>query len=162
MLSFLPFFNWKAIYKNVFKGLYKRIENNWNCRSSLPVVVCKKSGLRNFAKCTGKHLRQGFLFNKVAGLKPLALLKKRPWHMSFPVNFLKLLRAPFPVQHHWQLLLGSFLGCQSMWYFNKNTIFSRMNIIFFGDTGDITPRCIFSGQEHPCFVFFARRAMSCF
>ena len=40
-----------------------------------------------------------------------------------------------------------------MWYFNKNTIFSRMNIIFFGDTGDITPRCIFSGQEHPCFFF---------
>ena len=28
-----------------------------------------------------------------------------------------------------------------------------MNIIFFGDTGDITPRCIFSGQEHPCFFF---------
>ena len=38
-----------------------------------------------------------------------------------------------------------------MWYFSENTIFSRMNIIFFGDARDITPRCIFSGQGHPCF-----------
>ena len=34
------------------------------------------------------------LFNKVAGLRPVALLKKRLWHMYFPVNFVKFLRKP--------------------------------------------------------------------
>ena len=30
----------------------------------------KKGVLRNFAKFTGKHLRQRLFFNKVAGLRP--------------------------------------------------------------------------------------------
>ena len=34
-------------------------------------------------------------FNKVAGLRSATLLKKRLWHKRFPVNFAKLLRAPF-------------------------------------------------------------------
>ena len=34
-------------------------------------------------------------FNKVKGLEPLALLKKRLWHRCFPVNFVKFLRTPF-------------------------------------------------------------------
>ena len=32
----------------------------------------KKSVLRNFAKFTGKHLRQRLFFNKVAALRPKA------------------------------------------------------------------------------------------
>ena len=34
------------------------------------------------------------LFNKVAGLRPATLLKKRLWHKCFPVNFAIFLRAP--------------------------------------------------------------------
>ena len=34
-------------------------------------------------------------FAKVAGLRPATLLKKRPWHSCFPVNFAKFLRTPF-------------------------------------------------------------------
>ena len=34
------------------------------------------------------------LFNKVAGLRPVILLKKRLWHRCFPVNFAKFLRIP--------------------------------------------------------------------
>ena len=30
-----------------------------------------------------------------------------------------------------------FLECQSIWYFNRNTIFSRINIIFFRDAGNV-------------------------
>ena len=37
-------------------------------------MFCKKAVLRNFAKFTGKHLCQGPLFNKVAGLRPATLL----------------------------------------------------------------------------------------
>ena len=50
---------------------------------------------KNFAKFTGKHLCQSLCFNKVAGLSPAALLKKRLWYRCFPVNFVKFLRTPF-------------------------------------------------------------------
>ena len=40
-------------------------------------VFCKKGVFRNFAKFTGKHLCQSFIFNKVAGLRPPTLLKNR-------------------------------------------------------------------------------------
>ena len=37
-------------------------------RSSRSEVFCKKGALRNFAKFTGKNLRQRLFLNKVAGL----------------------------------------------------------------------------------------------
>ena len=49
-------------------------------------VFSKKGVLRNFAKFTGKHLCQRLFFNKVAGLSPVTLLRKRLWHRCFPVN----------------------------------------------------------------------------
>ena len=51
--------------------------------------------LENFAKFTGKHLCQSLFFNKVAGLRPATLLKKRLWHRCFPVNFAKFLRTSY-------------------------------------------------------------------
>ena len=68
-------------------------------RSSRPEVFCKKGVLRNFTKFTGKHLCQSLFFNNVAGLRPATLLKKRPWHRCFPVNFAKFLRTPFLTEH---------------------------------------------------------------
>ena len=56
--------------------------------------MVRKGVLRNFAKFTRKHLCQSLFFNKVAGLRPATLLKKRLWHRCFPVNFVKFLRAP--------------------------------------------------------------------
>ena len=68
-------------------------------------MFCKKGVLRNFPKFTGKHLCQSLCFNKVPGLKPSTLLKKRPWHRCFPVNFAKFLGAPFLTDHlRWLLL----------------------------------------------------------
>ena len=61
-------------------------------RSSRAEVFCKKGVPRNFTKFTGKHLCQSLFFNKVAGLKPATLLKKRLWHRCFPVEFVKFLR----------------------------------------------------------------------
>ena len=54
----------------------------------------KKGVLRNFTKFTGKRLSQSLFFDKVAGMRPATLFKKRLWHMSFPVNFAKFLRTP--------------------------------------------------------------------
>ena len=51
--------------------------------------------VKNFSKFTGKDLYQSLFFNKVAGLRPGTLLKKRLWQRCFPVNFEKFLRAPF-------------------------------------------------------------------
>ena len=64
-------------------------------RSSHRWCSAKKGDLKNFAIFTGKHLCRSFFFNKVAGLRPASLLKKRLRHRCFPVNFGKFLRTPF-------------------------------------------------------------------
>ena len=38
-------------------------------------------------------------FNKVAGLRPATLLKKRLWHNCFPLNFVKFLKTLFFTEH---------------------------------------------------------------
>ena len=60
-----------------------------------PELFYNKNVLKNFAKFTIKHLCQSLLLNKVAGLMPVTLLKKRLCHRCFPVNFTKFLRTPF-------------------------------------------------------------------
>ena len=70
-----------------------------------PEVFYKKGVLKNFAKFTGKYLSQSLFLNKVAGLRPATLLKKRLWHRCFPVNFAKFLRAPFLQNTYGRLLL---------------------------------------------------------
>ena len=61
-----------------------------------PITLRGEIGvLENFTNFTAKHLCQSFFFNKPAGLRRTTLLEKRVWHMCFPVNFMKFLRAPF-------------------------------------------------------------------
>ena len=67
-------------------------------RSSRQEVSCKKDGLRNFARFTGKHLCQALF----------SLLKKRLWHGFFPINFTKFLRTPFLTEHLQWLLLNNY------------------------------------------------------
>ena len=68
---------------------------------------CKKGVLRNFTKFPGKQLCRSLFFNKVAGLRPATLLKKKPWHRCFPVNSVKFLRITFSQNTSWRLLLPS-------------------------------------------------------
>ena len=63
--------------------------------SGRPEVFYKKGVPRNFAKFIGKQLCQSLFFNKVAGLRPATLLKKRLWRRCFSVNFAKFIRTPF-------------------------------------------------------------------
>ena len=63
-------------------------------RSSHRRWFVKRGVFKNFAKFTGKHLRYSVFFNKVAGLLPSNLSKKRLWRRCFPVNFAKFLRTP--------------------------------------------------------------------
>ena len=45
--------------------------------SSRLEAFCEKGVPKNFTKVAGKHLCQNLFFNKVRGLKPATLLKKR-------------------------------------------------------------------------------------
>ena len=74
----------------------------------------KKYFLRNFAKFTGKHLCQSLFFNKVADLRPEALLIKRLCQRCFPVNFSRFLRTPFLTEHIQRLLLDAIQFCSLM------------------------------------------------
>ena len=67
--------------------------NYLHFRNSHRKCSVKKLFLKIFAKFTGKHLCQSLFLNKIAGLRPATLLKKRPWHRSFPVSFAKFLRT---------------------------------------------------------------------
>ena len=66
----------------------------------------KKGVLKNFAKFTGKHLCSSLFLNKVAGLRPVTLFKKRLWHRCFPVNFAKFLGTPLLQNTYGWMLLG--------------------------------------------------------
>ena len=102
-------------------------------RSSCPEVFCKKGVLENSTKFTGKHLRQSLVFNKVAGLKPATLLKKRLWRRCFPVNFMKFLRTPFFTEHpRWLLLNEGKSEIQKFDYLEneKNFLVDEVKSIF--------------------------------
>ena len=58
-------------------------------------MFCNKDVFKNFAKFTGKHLRQSHILKKSCRPQPTTLLEKRFWHRCFPVNFVELLRTPF-------------------------------------------------------------------
>ena len=73
-------------------------------RSSHPEMFCQKDVLKNFTKFTGKQLCQSLFFNKVVGLRPATLLKKRLWDRCFPMNFVKFLRSPL-------FILNTSYGC---------------------------------------------------
>ena len=93
-------------YRTIFLGLKKlysglqmlQHDTNLdihNIQKQPPEVFYVKGVLRNFHKTCRKHLWQSLFFNKVAGIRPATLLKKRLWHRYFPVSFMKFLRTPF-------------------------------------------------------------------
>ena len=102
--------------------------------------------LRNFAKFTGKHLRQRLFFHKVAFLSPATLFKKRLWHRCFPTSFAKLLRTPFLQNTSGLLtidLISNFSRSQNLLSFlliNYQLFkFFRIQMIFYGHVGsDLT------------------------
>ena len=85
--------------------------SHWSCS-------VRKGALRNFAKISGKHLCQSLFFNKVTGLRPATLLKKRLWNMCFPVNFAKFLRTPF-LQNTFGRLLLPIIGSSATKHPNR-------------------------------------------
>ena len=69
----------------------------------------KTGVLKNLARFSVKHLCQSLFFNKIAGLRPATLLKKRLWHRCFPVKFPKFLRTS-PDVSFWLFKRFYFIG----------------------------------------------------
>ena len=87
--------------------------------------------LKNSTNITWKHVLEP-LFNKVSGLTPVTLLKKRLQHRYFPVNFKKILRTSFLQNTFMRLLL--FVICLTVSFHNeilyicsKQTFFCQKN-----------------------------------
>ena len=77
-------------------------------------MFCKMCVLKNFVKFTGKKLCQSPFFNKVAGLRPVTLLKKRLWQM-FSCEFREIFRNTFFTEHLRWLLLNKTYKKMSVW-----------------------------------------------
>ena len=76
-----------------------------NVQKQSPEAFCKKMCSWKFHKIHRKTPVPETFFNKVAGLRPATLLKKRLWHRCFPVNFAKFLRTIFLTERlRWLLL----------------------------------------------------------
>ena len=95
----------KVVYKSCLHYLFTKflffvwqwVSEYFVFRSSHQKCSARKRVLRSFTKFRWKHLCQSLFFNKVAGLGPATLLKKRlwQWHRYLPVNFAKFLRTLF-------------------------------------------------------------------
>ena len=73
MWSFLRFL--LCFYRFLAIVIFSRNLSPVIFRSSHLELFCKKGVLKNFAKFTGKHPCQNLFLNKVAGLRPVTLLK---------------------------------------------------------------------------------------
>ena len=73
-----------------------------------------------------KNTCASLFFNKVAGLMPAIVLKKRLQYKCLPVNFAKFLRTPFLKEHLRQLLLRF----RTAWSFKMLDILSLYNNVF--------------------------------
>ena len=83
-----------CIKKFVLKNSQNSQENTC-ARVSFLMKLQAFGVVKKFAKITGYHIRQSLFSNKIAGLRPATLLKKRLWQSCFPVTFAKFLRTPF-------------------------------------------------------------------
>ena len=114
-------------------GQVFQLKAHSHVRSSHRRCSVRKGVLRNFAKFTGKHLCQNRFLNKVAGLRPATLLKKRHWHRCFPVNFMKFLRKPLLQNTSGRLLLSclrEFLAIESPLKKIKSAFYFTLKVLF--------------------------------
>ena len=70
-----------------------------NVQKQPPVAFGKKMCSWEFHKIHRKTPVLDTFFNKLAGLRPATLLKKRLWYRCFPVNFVKFLQNTFFTEH---------------------------------------------------------------
>ena len=86
----------KEVISGKFYVRYYQGAQNSSIEKQSPGGVTLKGVLKNFTKFTGKHLCQSVFFNKVAGLGPATLLKKRLLHRC---KFCEISKNTFFIKH---------------------------------------------------------------
>ena len=66
----------------------------YTVQKHLPEVIYEERYSSKISQNLQKNTYAGVFFNKVDGLRPATLLKKKLWHTRFPMNFVKILRTP--------------------------------------------------------------------
>ena len=94
-----------------------------------PEVFCEKSVLRNFAKFTGKHLCQRFVFDKVAGLNTsgrLLLLIMFVSLLMIPLRYIGNFHDLHPqnIFSHYNYMKKKY----GVKYYFGNTLFSSLSL----------------------------------
>ena len=85
----------QLINSKVFEQYGKPKPQLFSKQKQPPEVFYKKDGVKNFVKFALKHLCQSLFFNKVAGLRPVTLLKKR---LRQRVLLTKMVRQRFELE----------------------------------------------------------------
>ena len=94
-----------VLFSCYFQGFLHLTKLFYNSKAVAQKCSVKKVFLEISQNSLEKQVCQSLFFNKVAGLRPEPLVKKRPWHWCFPVNFANFLRTPFLTkQLQWLLL----------------------------------------------------------
>ena len=85
---------------------YKKVKENPNDINQKEVlqnqqteVLYRKKRSKQFCKIHRKTTVLNFFVDKVAGLQPETLLKRRLWYSCFPVSFSKFLNKCFFKEH---------------------------------------------------------------
>ena len=90
---------WLLLPKNIRKVTNEILnrELHFLCRD--------QNDFKNFQEISQRVFTCKKQSSKSVQWRPATLLKRRLWHRYFPVNFGKLLRTPFSIEHCWWLLL---------------------------------------------------------
>ena len=104
----------------------QKIDKNKSFIKKQPLQrFCKKGVLKKFHKIHLKTPVSESLFNRLSGLRPASLLKKRLQHRCFQVNFAKFLRTPF--LHNTSVISLSFISQRSFIYLFKPSFVRKMD-----------------------------------
>ena len=101
---------WGSFWSANFVGTIMEQRRIWDpskhprWRGNHSGVFCKKGVLKNFAKFTGKHLRQRLFFNKVAG-GTCNFIKRETLSQVFSCKFCKIFKNTFFTEPPQWLLL---------------------------------------------------------
>ena len=92
------------------KWVRRKYTDHTKPRRSRLEVFCKKGVLTNFAKFTGKYLRQRLSFNKVVGFRPEAcnFIKNESMAQAFSCEFCEISKNTF--SHRTPLVASSKNG----------------------------------------------------
>ena len=92
----------------------------------------RKGVHRNFAKFTGKHLRQSLFFNKVAG-GACNFIKKETLAQVFSCEFCEIFKNTFFTEHL-RTTASKILSAASFHRYSENDIFNRTDFVMTDST----------------------------